>query len=78
MSIPECNSIIDNLYLNDQSVWEKTRWLAYINAISTGAKLKSPQDLLLFSWEKEKEDIVFDKPTKTREELKAEIAYLVK
>lgn len=37
--------------------WEKNRWLGYITACAFGAKLKSPQDLIKFSWEIEKTEI---------------------
>lgn len=40
-------------YKND---WEKVRWLGYINAIASGAKLKKPQDLITFNWELSEEN----------------------
>lgn len=38
----------DDLYINN---WEQTRFLAYIQAVSAGAKIKNPTDLIKFDWD---------------------------
>lgn len=43
--------VTERQYKDYQNTWEQTRWLAYINAASQGAKIKKPQDLMKFSWE---------------------------
>ena len=54
-----------NLYY--QEGWEKIRFSAYIDALSRGAKLKQPKDLITFNWEKAEE---VKRPKPTPEQLK--------
>jgi hypothetical protein len=51
MSYEEVNAVLEALNENYQDTWEQTRFLAYIQALSNGAKLKSPIDVIKFSWE---------------------------
>ena len=66
MSIKEANAIIDSINENEISTWEKTRWLAYVNALTAGAKLTSPEDLIQFSWEIKEES---NKDIRTQKEI---------
>lgn len=65
----EANAIIDCVSLNERSAWEKTRWLAYIQALTSGAKLKNPQDLTKFSWEINEMEKEETKDSRTKEEV---------
>jgi hypothetical protein len=67
MSWTELDSIIENSNNKQKEEWDRTRWAAYISAMSQGAKLKSPQDLVTFSWEES--DII--KPEVPKEDLEA-------
>jgi len=49
--------------------WERTRFIGYVTALSNGAKLKKPSDLITFSWEKQREA----KPVKPSKEKLAQM-----
>jgi hypothetical protein len=51
MTAEQVLAVTERNYKEYQNGWEQTRWLAYINAASQGAKVKKPQDLIKFSWE---------------------------
>lgn len=70
MTIKEANAIIDSVAEKNKTEWEQTRWLGYIQALSNGATLKSPIDLLKFSWEHTEESNTSVKDTRTKEEIR--------
>ena len=52
-----------NKRLEDQykTSWEQTRWLAYLNVqpyLDKNSKVKSPEDILKFPWEKKERKAV--------------------
>lgn len=51
MNTDELNSIINAIEQDNQTGWEQTRFITYITAVSNGAKLNSPTDIIRFSWE---------------------------
>lgn len=51
MCFEEVNAVLNAINENYQDDWEQTRFLAYIQALSNGAKLKSAQDIIKFSWD---------------------------
>lgn len=57
MSIEELISTLNAIDNNNKSRWEQTRFITYINALSNGSNLKSPTDIIKFSWEKEEQQI---------------------
>ena len=69
MTVAEANAIIESISNTDKASWEKTRWLGYITALTQGAKLKNPTDLLKFSWEINEADSIEIKDTRTVEEV---------
>ena len=69
MTVQEANAIIDSISDNDKSVWEKTRWLGFITALTQGAKLKNPQDLIKFNWEIIEDESIAIKDTRTNEQV---------
>lgn len=65
MTVTEANAIVDSITDREKSEWEKTRWLGYVTCLSNGAKLKTPQDLIKFSWE----EVTLPVDTRTKEEV---------
>lgn len=60
MSWDEVNVILEENNEKYKTEWERIRWSAYIMAITQGAKLKSPTDIIEFNWEKkEDEEMVY-------------------
>jgi hypothetical protein len=53
MSWFEVDAIMEKYNQDYKTEWEKTRWSAYITALSMGVKLKKPSDLIKFDWERE-------------------------
>jgi hypothetical protein len=53
MSVFEAEAILNQHFKTYKDAWEQTRFLAYIQALTAGNKLKSPQDLIKFTWDKE-------------------------
>lgn len=51
MSSFEVDALISEYNRDYQNKWEQTRFISYVSAASAGAKLKSPKDLITFSWE---------------------------
>jgi hypothetical protein len=51
MCIEEANAVLDAINENYRDAWEQTRFLAYIQSLSNGAKLHSPLDVIKFSWD---------------------------
>lgn len=70
MSTPEVNAIISAIHEQDKNRWEQLRWIGYITCLSNGAKLKTPQELVTFSWEKTENDATTIKDTRTPEEVR--------
>lgn len=56
MSIKEVEVLLNNYNIDYQNEWNQTRFICYINSLLQGNKLKSPEDLIKFSWEKTLED----------------------
>lgn len=55
MSFDELENIVNEYnkkFIND---WEQTRFLSYVNVLIGGSKIKSPKDLIKFSWEQDDE-----------------------
>ena len=75
MSVNEANAIIDSISDVEKVNWERVRWSAYIQALTAGAKLKSPQSLIKFQWEMPINEEVEDNKTidnRTTEEIRAD------
>lgn len=70
MTVFEANAIIDSVTDNDKASWEKVRWLGYITCLSQGAKLKTPQELITFSWEETSADNNAYVDTRSKEEIR--------
>ncbi len=68
MDAAECNAIIDAYNENYKNGWEQTRYVAYIIAAVNSDKIKSPKDLLLFSWEVEEQPEIITKEERLRRE----------
>lgn len=51
MCYEEVNAVLEAVNENYQDTWEQTRFISYIQALSNGAKLKSAQDVIKFSWD---------------------------
>ena len=55
MSKQQTIAILEAIYENQQEdfklSWEQTRYIAYIQAVSQGAKLEQPSDLVKFNWD---------------------------
>jgi hypothetical protein len=49
MSFEEISSLLKE---STKKLYEKERLQCYFNLISQGSKIKSPQDVVLFEWEK--------------------------
>lgn len=49
----ELDALMYGSNIGDKGEWERCRFLAYITACSMGAKIKTPQDLITFDWEKQ-------------------------
>lgn len=62
MTIQEASLLLDNYNKEYQDGWDRTRYICYVTAASMGAKLKKPQDLMLFPWEVS-EKVISPKPT---------------
>ena len=78
MTVAEANAIIESISDNDKASWEKTRWLGYITALTQGAKLKNPTDLLKFSWEINEANSIEIKDIRTVEEVTKGLLQLMK
>ena len=70
MTVKEANVIIDLIAEKDRIKWEQTRWLGYIQVISNGATIKTPLDLIKFSWEHTEDIIETTKDSRTKEEIR--------
>lgn len=69
MTVAEANAVLDSIALKDRVSWEQARYISYIQAITQGAKLKSPLDLIKFSWEITEADNAEVTDTRTKEEI---------
>lgn len=69
MTSTEATAILDSIASKEKLSWEQFRWISYIQALSQGAKLKSPVDLLKFSWEYTESEIAEATDTRTKEEI---------
>jgi hypothetical protein len=58
MTSAEVKVICDAVYENYQVGWEQTRFIAYVQAASAGAKINKPEDLIKFSWENSNAEII--------------------
>lgn len=56
----ELEVILDNLHLKHKQNWEQTRLLAYIQAQSNSTKKINITDVIKFSWDNEKDEIMTD------------------
>lgn len=63
MTIFEVDAVIHQYNKTYQNGWEQTRFIAYITALSSGQKLKSPREILTFSWEEDTTEIK-EKPSR--------------
>jgi len=52
MTIPEVNAICENIKYQYRLSWEQTRFISYITACTVSNKIKKPEDLVRFAWEK--------------------------
>jgi hypothetical protein len=75
MSGYEAGLLIDAYNAEYKEGWERQRWVAYVNAAAAGAKVKKPEDLLKFEWEKEQKK---EAEKKTPEQLLADRERLTK
>ena len=69
MSFTEAGLLVEKRNEMYRESWEKQRWGWYISALTAGAKLDSPQDLVKFTWEKDKKREEVD--PKARDQRKA-------
>jgi len=53
MTMREAEALIEQSNRAYKDNWERTRFIGYVTALSNGAKLKKPSDLVTFSWEKQ-------------------------
>lgn len=51
----EVQAIIEAISEDYKDNWEQTRYIAFITAAVNSSKIKQPQDLFKFSWEKDVE-----------------------
>lgn len=51
MSAKEVNAILESNFEEYKEAWEICRYTAFIIAVSAGAKLEKPENLLKFSWD---------------------------
>jgi len=56
MSLPEVEAILKSVFEEYKDNWEQTRFITFVNAASSGAKVKSPTDIMKFSWETSEEE----------------------
>lgn len=70
MSMNEANALIDAIAAKDRVSWEQARWISYIQAITQGATLKTPTDLIKFSWEEPETNTPGSRDTRTKEEIR--------
>lgn len=70
MSNNEANAIIDSISDNNKTDWEKVRWLGYITALTQGAKLKDPKELIKFNWEQSDDEAIEPKDNRTIDEVR--------
>jgi hypothetical protein len=68
MCSAECDAIIQSFNENYKNSWEQTRYIAYIIAATNTDKIKSPKDLLLFTWEVEEEKEIITKEERLKRE----------
>lgn len=70
MSMFEVEALIYQYNKAYQDEWEQTRWIGYVIALSNGAKLKKPSDLMKFEWENAIDNKTITKSKPTTEEYK--------
>lgn len=66
----EATALLNSIDFKGREEWERIRWIGFINAITAGAKIKKPTDLITFEWEEAK-DVV--KEIRSDEEIKASL-----
>jgi len=64
MTIAEAELVLEQYNKEYRDGWDRTRYICYVTACSMGAKLKKPQDLMLFPWEV-KEKVIAPKPSQS-------------
>jgi len=69
LTVKEANAILDSISENNKTSWEQIRWLAYIQAVAAGADLKTPLDLVKFSWDESKNTVNPTQDKRTKEEI---------
>lgn len=75
MTANEANAILEAIAIKERNSWEQSRWISYIQAITQGAKLKTPLDLIQFSWELSEADSALV-PERTPEQIKESLLEL--
>lgn len=73
MTDKEVAALINKCNEEYRNEWERTRWLGYIIAISNGAKLNSPTDLVKFDWDTKTLAKIDNRTTKEIEAIKREM-----
>ncbi|MZQ50427.1 MAG: hypothetical protein GT598_15625 [Bacteroidales bacterium] len=68
MCSAECDAIIQGYNENYKNGWEQTRYIAYVIAATNSDKIKSPKDLLSFTWEIEEEKEIITKEERLKRE----------
>jgi len=48
----ELKSVLHHFNENYKNTWEQVRYIAYVTAAISSDKIKKPQDLIKFDWEK--------------------------
>lgn len=56
MEFYEISSLLKHQYYKDKESWEQTRFLGFLNARCSGAKIGKMEDLIEFQWEKEEKE----------------------
>lgn len=58
MTVKEVQAVIEAQYETHQDIWNQTRFIAFIQACSAGAKLSKPEDLIKFAWDIETPEVL--------------------
>ena len=60
----EVDGLLKNYNKEYQNKWEQVRWLGYVTVAVTNDKIKKPEDLLKFKWDKVEKEKVYTQEEK--------------
>lgn len=78
MQLYELEVILDNLHLKHKQNWEQTRLLAYIQAQSNSTKKINITDVVKFSWDVEKNEMIDIMTDEDKDRLKKKSNEIIK